>query len=58
MELSFPRQRRESDGGMTETDLRVVIVDDEPLARAVVREYLGAHPGVALSPSAATGSMP
>ena len=26
--------------------LRVVIVDDEPLARAVVREYLGAHPGV------------
>ena len=26
--------------------LRVVIVDDEPLARAVVREYLRAHPGV------------
>jgi two-component system LytT family response regulator len=26
--------------------LRVVIVDDEPLARAVVREYLGAHEGV------------
>jgi two-component system, LytTR family, response regulator len=26
--------------------LRVVIVDDEPLARAVVREYLGAHPDV------------
>jgi two-component system, LytTR family, response regulator len=26
--------------------LRVVIVDDEPLARAVVREYLAAHPGV------------
>jgi two-component system LytT family response regulator len=25
---------------------RVVIVDDEPLARAVVREYLAAHPGV------------
>ena len=45
------RQRRgESDGaGMTETEsLRVVIVDDEPLARAVVREYLGAHPGVAI----------
>jgi two-component system LytT family response regulator len=32
---------------MTNPDpLRVVIVDDEPLARAVVREYLGAHPGV------------
>jgi two-component system LytT family response regulator len=29
----------------TET-LRVVIVDDEPLARTVVREYLKAHPGV------------
>ena len=26
--------------------LRVVIVDDEPLARAVIREYLRAHPGV------------
>jgi len=26
--------------------LRIVIVDDEPLARAVVREYLGAHTGV------------
>jgi two-component system LytT family response regulator len=26
--------------------LKVVIVDDEPLARAVVREYLGGHPGV------------
>jgi two-component system LytT family response regulator len=26
--------------------LRVVIVDDEPLARTVVREYLAAHPGV------------
>jgi two-component system LytT family response regulator len=29
----------------TET-LRVVIVDDEPLARTVVREFLKAHPGV------------
>jgi two-component system, LytTR family, response regulator len=26
--------------------LRVVIVDDEPLARAVVREFLKSHPGV------------
>lgn len=26
--------------------LRVVIVDDEPLARVVIREYLKAHPGV------------
>ena len=31
---------------MTDDLLRVVIVDDEPLARAVVREYLKAHPGV------------
>ena len=31
---------------MTEETLRVVIVDDEPLARAVVREYLQSHPGV------------
>jgi two-component system LytT family response regulator len=31
---------------MTGDSLRVVIVDDEPLARAVVREFLQAHPGV------------
>jgi two-component system LytT family response regulator len=32
---------------MTEQQtLRVVIVDDEPLARAVIREYLHPHPGV------------
>jgi two-component system, LytTR family, response regulator len=32
---------------MMSTDtLRVVIVDDEPLARTVVREFLRAHPGV------------
>lgn len=30
---------------MPDTPLRVVIVDDEPLARAVVREFLAAHPG-------------
>ncbi len=34
---------------MSEPDpLRVIIVDDEPLARGVVREYLGAHPGVTI----------
>ena len=31
---------------MDEPTLRVVIVDDEPLARAVIVEYLRAHPGV------------
>ena len=31
---------------MINTALRVIIVDDEPLARVVVREYLKAHPGV------------
>lgn len=31
---------------MSESSFRVVIVDDEPLARAVVREFLSAHPGV------------
>ena len=31
---------------MTDDRLRVVIVDDEPLARTVVREYIAAHPGV------------
>ena len=32
-------------GIMTDDLLRVVIVDDEPLARAVVREYIKDHPG-------------
>ncbi len=31
---------------MSDEALRVVIVDDEPLARAMVRELLKAHPGV------------
>ncbi|MGH9372848.1 MAG: LytR/AlgR family response regulator transcription factor [Vicinamibacterales bacterium] len=31
---------------MTADALRVVIVDDEPLARGVVREFLKGHPGV------------
>jgi two-component system, LytTR family, response regulator len=31
---------------MSNATLRVIIVDDEPLARAVVHEYLKAHPGV------------
>src|SRR5687767_8949445 len=30
----------------TADSFRVVIVDDEPLARSVVREFLKAHPGV------------
>lgn len=29
-----------------EPSFRVVVVDDEPLARTVIREYLKAHPGV------------
>jgi two-component system LytT family response regulator len=41
---------------MNEMDrLRVVIVDDEPLARAVVREYLRAHPGVEVVAECANG---
>ena len=40
---------------MTHDSLRVVIVDDEPLARAVVREYLGAHPGVEIVAECANG---
>ena len=31
---------------MTESPLRVVVVDDEPLSRAVVREFINAHPGI------------
>ena len=38
-----------------EPALRVVVVDDEPLARAVVREYLSAHPGVEIVAECANG---
>ena len=37
------------------TRLRVVIVDDEELARAVVREHLAAHPGVEVVAECANG---
>ena len=40
---------------MTEETLRVVIVDDEPLARAVIREYLSSHPGVEIAAECANG---
>ena len=40
---------------MTTDSLRVVVVDDEPLARAVVREYVGAHPGVEIVAECANG---
>ena len=42
-------------GAMTSDPLRVVIVDDEPLARTVVREYLKAHPGVEVVAECANG---
>lgn len=35
--------------------LRVVVVDDEPLARSVVREYLGRHAGVEIVAECANG---
>jgi two-component system, LytTR family, response regulator len=37
------------------TDMRVAIVDDEPLARAVVREYLAAVPGIEIVAECANG---
>ena len=40
---------------MTESSLRVVVVDDEPLARAVVREYITVHPGVEIVAECANG---
>jgi two-component system LytT family response regulator len=35
--------------------LRVVIVDDEPLARAILREHLAAHPDIAIVAECANG---
>jgi two-component system LytT family response regulator len=40
---------------MSVDPLRVVVVDDEPLARSVVREYLRAHPGVEIVAECANG---
>jgi two-component system LytT family response regulator len=41
---------------MTDSEpLTVIVVDDEPLARAVVREYLAAHPGVVVVAECANG---
>ena len=40
---------------MTYAPLRVVIVDDEPLARAVVREFAGQHRGVEVVAECANG---
>jgi two-component system LytT family response regulator len=40
---------------MSDSSLRVVIVDDEPLARAVVREFIAAHPGVDVVAECANG---
>jgi two-component system LytT family response regulator len=40
---------------MTVDLLRVVIVDDEPLARTVVREYIKDHPGVEVVAECANG---
>jgi two-component system LytT family response regulator len=40
---------------MSDESFRVIVVDDEPLARAVVREYLRAHPGVEVVAECANG---
>jgi two-component system LytT family response regulator len=40
---------------MTADTFRIVIVDDEPLARSVVREFLKAHPGVEVVAECANG---
>ncbi|HYT66908.1 MAG TPA: LytTR family DNA-binding domain-containing protein [Vicinamibacterales bacterium] len=40
---------------MTESPLRIVIVDDEPLARAVVREYAAADPQIEIVADCANG---
>src|SRR5262245_64828844 len=40
---------------MTENSLRIVIVDDEPLARAVVREYANADPEIEIVADCANG---
>ena len=40
---------------MTDRMLRTIIVDDEPLARQVLREFLGEMPGIALVAECANG---
>src|SRR4029078_9028934 len=40
---------------MSESPIRVVVVDDEPLARAVVREFISVHPGIEIVAECANG---
>ena len=40
---------------MTDSPLRVIVVDDEPLARTVVREFIKLHPGVEIVAECANG---
>lgn len=40
---------------MNDRKLRAVVVDDEELARSVLREYLGAHPGMEIAAECANG---
>jgi len=40
---------------MSESPFRVVVVDDEPLARAVVREFISVHPGIEIVAECANG---
>src|SRR3954469_11174858 len=40
---------------MSENTIRIVVVDDEPLARAVVREYAAGDPGLEIVADCANG---
>jgi two-component system LytT family response regulator len=40
---------------MNDTPLRIVVVDDEPLSRAVIREFINAHPGIEIVAECANG---
>ena len=52
--VEIPADRADARELMSET-LRIVIVDDEPLARAVVREYAAGDPGIEIVADCANG---
>src|SRR5207244_6532992 len=53
--VALPRGDLASGRGVRVTLLRVAIVDDEMPARQVLREYLGAEPGVEIVAECANG---
>ncbi len=52
MNVAVPNQRQDDDGGRP---LRVIVVDDEELARVLLRELLAAYPDIEIAAECGNG---